>query len=246
LSSWLDPLRTRLDEVAAPVAVFLRDDDAGWDDGRLVALLELVAARGLPLDLAVIPTALTVQLAETLRWRQDSGFALGLHQHGYAHANHEPHGRRCEFGPARNAADQRRDIDAGRRRLVELLGPAVDPIFTPPWNRCTRTTGECLRELGFAALSREARAEPLEVPGLPELPVTVDWFAQRKGIRLSRGEIGRFLAGAVGVKRPLGIMLHHADLDDDELAVVAELLDLLSGHDAVQAEPMRSLLPQRS
>jgi predicted deacetylase len=228
------------------VLVFLRNDDAGWDDDRLVALLELVAARGLPLDLAVIPRVLTEQLAERLRRRQESGFILGLHQHGYAHANHEREGPRCEFGPSRTAAEQRLDIESGRRRLLELLGPLVDSIFTPPWNRCTRTTAECLRELGVAALSREARAEPFDVPGLVELPVVVDWFAQRKGVRLSREALGRLFAEAVDFPRPLGVMLHHAELDDDELAAVAELLDLLSGHDAVRAVPMRELVPQWS
>ena len=31
--------------------VFLRDDDAGWADDRLLALLDVVAARGLPVHL---------------------------------------------------------------------------------------------------------------------------------------------------------------------------------------------------
>ena len=114
----------------------------------------------LPVDLAVIPAELDAGLARELRARP----RVGLHQHGLAHVNHEREGRRCEFGPARGAAAQRRDIEAGRARLADLLGERVDPIFTPPWNRCTADTGRCLAELGFAALSREARAAPLDVP----------------------------------------------------------------------------------
>ena len=115
---------------------------------------------------------------------------VGLHQHGLAHVNHEREGRKCEFGPARGAAAQRRDIAEGRERLAALLGARVDPIFTPPWNRCTAETGRCLAELGFEVLSRESRAAPLGVPGLRELPVSVDWFAHRHGERLSPAELG--------------------------------------------------------
>ena len=41
-----------------------------------------------------------------------------MHQHGYAHVNHEPEGRKCQFGASRSAAEQSDDIAAGR----ELLG----------------------------------------------------------------------------------------------------------------------------
>jgi hypothetical protein len=36
---WLDPLRVALDEASGPVDFFVRDDDAGWDDERLFAML---------------------------------------------------------------------------------------------------------------------------------------------------------------------------------------------------------------
>ena len=127
----------------------------------------------------MIPAELDAGLARELRERP-----VGLHQHGLAHVNHEREGRKCEFGPARDAAAQRRDIADGRERLAALLGDRVDPIFTPPWNRCTADTGRVLAELGFAVLSREARAEPLGVPGLAELPVSVDY------IRLLPEELG--------------------------------------------------------
>ena len=141
----------------------------------------------------MIPLELDAGLASELRARP-----VGLHQHGLAHVNHEREGRKHEFGPSRDAAAQRRDIEAGRERLADLLGDRVDPIFTPPWNRCTPETGRVLAELGFAVLSREARAEPLRVPGLAELPVTVDWVAARAATSASRiaasiasGSVGR-------------------------------------------------------
>jgi hypothetical protein len=239
--TWLEPARSALDAAAEPVRFFLRDDDAGWADRRLFALADLVAARGLPLDLAVIPTAVDRLAAAELVNRIDGGADLGLHQHGFTHANHEPEGRKCEFGSARTRTDQRRDISAGRRALAERFGSRVDAIFTPPWNRCTRETGEVLAELGFEVLSRESRAEPLAVAGLRELPVAIDWFAKRKGKRLEPLELGELLARAIASPGPVGVMFHHAVMDASERDGAAQLLDLLATHPAVTVIPMRIL-----
>jgi len=237
---WLDPVDAALDAAPAPVELFFRDDDAGWRDDRLHVLLDLFAERALPLDVAVIPRELGAGLARELRRRAASD-SLGLHQHGFAHVNHEREGRRFEFGPSRSRAAQRRDIEAGRRLLEGHLGEFVQPIFTPPWNRCTADTGACLAELGFAVLSREARAEPLAVPGLRELPVRVDWFAHRHGARLTPAELAERLAGEIRAGGPLGVMFHHALMDAGEMERAAELLTLLAGHERVTVRPMMAV-----
>jgi peptidoglycan/xylan/chitin deacetylase (PgdA/CDA1 family) len=233
--SWLGPVESALDAAAAPVPVFVRDDDAGWGDARLLALLDVIAACGLPVDVAVIPCELDAGLARELAARD----GVGLHQHGYAHVNHEREGRKCEFGPSRPAAAQRADIEAGRARLAGLLGARVDPIFTPPWNRCTAGTGHAVLAAGLRVLSREARAAPLGIPGLAELSVSVDWFAHRHGVRLSEPELGERVAAAIGSGRPVGVMFHHALMDDRELAHAGELLLLLAAHPA--ARPARMI-----
>jgi len=241
--TWLDPLRAALDAAERPVDFFLRDDDAGWDDERLFALLDVCGDYGLPIDLAVIPQALGPSVAAALVDRaEDDPGSLGLHQHGFAHTNHEPSGRKHEFGPSRGYRAQRQDIAEGQRRLRELLGPHLDPIFTPPWNRSTQTTADCLVELGFVALSREARAEAIEAPGLTELPVSVDWFAHHRGTRLAPAEVASLAARATESAEPVGIMFHHAVMPDDELGQAAELLSLLSEHRQTIVRPMRELL----
>jgi hypothetical protein len=157
--------------------------------------------------------------------------------------NHEPEGRKCEFGPARDHAHQLRDIEAGKMRLAALCGPIVSPIFTPPWNRCTAVTGDCLRQAGFRVLSRDVTAAPLNSDGLLELPVTIDWFARRKGVRLSHDELGAKLAGAVEeAAAPVGVMFHHAPMDADERRDTGELLALLASHRNVRACLMDELL----
>jgi peptidoglycan/xylan/chitin deacetylase (PgdA/CDA1 family) len=229
--SWLDPVRAALD--AAPADVFFRDDDAGWRDDRLLALLNLFDEHALPLDVAVIPAALGRAAAAELRAR--AGPRLGLHQHGFAHRNHEPDGRKHEFGPSRSRADQRRDIENGAERLRALLGDAVDPIFTPPWNRCTEDTARALRDLGFRTLSRESRAAPFELPGLHELAVHVDWC------RLEPPEIAARLAAAIRGPGAAGVMLHHAVMDAADRARAGELLALVAAHPNARPRTMREL-----
>jgi hypothetical protein len=225
---WLDPVAAALDFAPEPITVFFRDDDAGWRDDRLLALLDRFAAHGLSLDVAAIPQALGAGMARELLARD-----VAVHQHGLAHVNHEPEGRRQEFGPSRPREVQRADIEAGRTLLAERLDGAVDPIFTPPWNRCTRDTGVCLAELGFAVLSRESRAEPFGVPGLLELPVSLDWA------RLAPDEFARRFAAATA---PVGVMFHHAEMDDDDMDRAEELLALVAGHERAVARPMMAIV----
>ncbi|MGH3343404.1 MAG: hypothetical protein ACRDPK_11085 [Carbonactinosporaceae bacterium] len=242
MGAWLDRVQEALDRAHRPVAFFFRDDDVGWGDDRLWELLDLFAEHALPADLAVIPTELTEALARGLRARAAwAPRLIGFHQHGFAHVNHEVVGRKHEFGPSRSKWRQRRDIADGRGRLADLLGSSLDPIFTPPWNRCTHATGRCLAELGFEVLSREARAVPLAIPGLVELPITIDWFAHRKRVRLSPAEFAALVATAIGEGGPVGVMFHHAVMDAGERAAAAALLALIAHHPMASPSRMRAL-----
>ena len=212
----------------APIDIFFRDDDAGWADERLLELIGRFAEHGLPLDLAVIPAELTEDLAGALLERH-----AGLHQHGFAHVNHEREGRKCEFGPSRGRDEQCADIAVGRERLLVLLGDRLQPFFTPPWNRCTRDTGECLAELGFTLLSRAQRAEPLGL--LPELPVHLDVA------RLSPEDLDERFARHVADGGPVGVMFHHAVMEPEDMARADHLLGLLAGHENVVPRKMSEL-----
>lgn len=241
-STWLAPLHHVLDSREEPVTIFFRDDDVGWGNAQLFTLLDLFAEHRLPIDLAVIPQSLIPRLATQLRIRVETNAApIGLHQHGFAHINHQSSGRKCEFGSERTRAAQYEDIALGQRQLREEFGALLDPIFTPPWNRCTEETGRCLRELGFQTLSRESGAQPLNLAGLAELPVSVDWFAAHKKVRLQREEFGAYCATALSATRPVGIMFHHARMDRDEYHAASELLTLLVTHAHVRCRLMREL-----
>ena len=239
---WLIPVREALDRMRHPARIFFRDDDCGWGDDRLLLLLEIFADFDLPVDLAAIPTALNPVFAQKLSRRIVAHpERLRIHQHGYAHVNHEPDGKKCEFGSSRDYLSQRGDIQTGQRLLAELLGAAPDPIFTPPWNRCTAVTARCLVELGFQVLSRHSDAVPFEVSGVCEMPIAVDWFAHRKKVRLDRMELGRLLAAKLGSEASVGIMLHHAVMDAEEMQALAQLLSLLARHSNASCRTMQSL-----
>ena len=243
MSGWLDPVRKALDASPEPVTFFFRDDDGGWSDDRLFKLLDLFAVYHLPVDLAIIPQALTPEPARRIRERIEAERGrIGIHQHGFAHINHEMEGRKCEFGPARGRQLQEHDLALGKRILAELFGPIVQPIFTPPWNRCTAQTGGCLIRLGFRILSRDSSAAHLNISGLSELPVRVDWFARRKGVRLNAGQLGELIAHAVRDAEPIGVMFHHALMDVDERRAAGELLALVAAHNRAQCQPMQSLV----
>jgi hypothetical protein len=222
----LRKLLDSLDSAPTPVEVFFRDDDAGWDDARLLALCDLFGALELPLDLAGFPVALHEGLARELHSR---GW-LGLHQHGYAHSNHEVSGRKCEFGPSRSYDEQRHDIAAGHDALAEL--GIETALFTPPWNRCTADTGRALLDLGFTVLSREHRAEPLGLDGLAELPVHLDVA------RLSPEDLDARFAAHVAEGGPVGVMFHHAVMEREDFDRATELLRLLARHASVRARHM--------
>jgi predicted glycosyltransferase len=240
--SWLAPVKLALENRREPIKIFFRNDDAGIENERLFKLLDVFEKYAMPLDLAVIPKAVSSQFAADLRRRIDSSPHLfAVHQHGYAHLNHEITNRKCEFGAARNKAQQFRDIADGKKILSVFFDDLPQPIFTPPWNRCLTETGEILRELGFKILSRESKAAPLKIKNLEEIPVSIDWFAKRKGVALTRAEIGEKLAREIAGKDTVGVMFHHAVTDASERAMVSEMLALFAEFPNIEKHSIYSL-----
>lgn len=239
MSDWLDPVRGALDGRTTPLAVFCRDDDAGWDDAALARLLDVCGEVSQPLDLAVIPAELTEARAAWLRdQRRVFPARLGLHQHGWSHANHEAQGRKCEFGPARPLERLEADITRGRAVLASAFGRAVDPIFTPPWNRCEPALAPHLVGQGLVVLSREATAEPWHVAGLFECSPHVDWSSRTRGVAADRDAFVRRLASSASSGPTLGVLFHHAAMNAHDLVLARQLLALLSAHGAVRGVPL--------
>lgn len=240
----LEPVLGALDDRSAPLDVFIRDDDAGWDDARLWELLDCVGWDRVPIDLAVVPRALGPRAARELRARADDAPGLlGLHQHGFAHLNHEPAGRKCEFGPSRAITAQRADLQQGRAMLAAEFEHRLQYFFTPPWNRCTPQTARLLAELGYSALSRD-RGAPAQ-RDLPELAIDADWCKLRRISPNDAAAVAAAIAEAIralGSGEAFGLMLHHAQMDVSDLDLLGCWLGILVRSDRVRFRSMRALL----
>lgn len=240
-----DILAQELADSPSSYQLFFRDDDAGWADERLSALSKTFKQYGIPLDIAVIPAALAPDSVDLLKSMiDDQADLFHLHQHGWSHSNHQLEGRSCEFGTDRSFTDQVADIARGQEILRHNFQDAVEPIFTPPWNRCTSVTAQALSSLGFKALSRIAGSEQIECT-IQETPVTVDWLKKKKGHRLPTDEvIGLVIQALRAYDEPVGIMLHHEQMDDSNRAVLAQLIEVLQASNKIEFISMQQLVQQ--
>jgi hypothetical protein len=239
IAAWTRPIATALDARATPLPLFVRNDEAGWADDRLLRLVGLFEEYDVPIDIAIIPAAISAKLAAQLSHRARVSRLVGLHQHGFAHQNHESGPRRAEFGPSRDAAAQLADVESGRQRLLAFFGAQLDPLFTPPWNRCTEATGAALVSSGIVGLSCDRFAERLHVPGLIECPITIDWSARPRHQAGLAGWALRCARAVADADRPLGILVHHLVTDEEEREQLGALLNLFANHDQVRPLLMR-------
>jgi peptidoglycan/xylan/chitin deacetylase (PgdA/CDA1 family) len=224
------------------VTVFCRADDVGVPGRRFERLVRVFQRHRAPLGLAVVPAWLTPARWERLAALTGSGNGLWCwHQHGWRHVNHEPAGKKQEFGPARPRSQLAADLRRGRERLEALMGPAFYPAFTPPWNRCSAEALELIRKAGYRAVSRSSGSRPQAPPGLPELAVNLDLHTRREptaerawhGLRAD-------LEAAIATGR-CGIMIHHQRMNDTAAAFLDALLAALKAHGGFHLAGMPAL-----
>ncbi len=227
-----DRLTTALDGLPAGsvVPVFFRADDIGVPSAAYTAMLSLFIRHRLPLALAVVPAWLTRQRWHALYETGAAGRHLWCwHQHGWRHVNHEPVGKKAEFGAARTAAAIRHDLLRGRQRLEEILGTLFYPCFTPPWNRSCAATIELLADCGFTAISQSRGAPPDTGGTLAEIPVNVDLHTRKETTQTARiAGIAADIGSAAQTCR-IGFMLHHQRMSPWDLALLDLLLAMIAG-----------------
>lgn len=239
-------IQAALDNADAPIVVFFRNDDAGWDDAQLFRLLRVFCDEGIAVDLAAIPTAITALQARRLCRVMNDAHCVRVHQHGYSHQNHEPTGRSSEFGPTRPATRQWADIRSGKDRLRDLFDGAVDAVFTPPWNRCTQATVEALNGEGFRILSCDRSAAALAAGSLDEVPVSVDWQKPRRSGGAAFDAIAAVANLIAANAATLGVMTHHCTITDAQLRDLGALLKTLGSHPRVRFDSLGAMAQRRS
>ncbi|WP_457574116.1 polysaccharide deacetylase family protein [Desulfolithobacter sp.] len=208
--------------------ICFRADDIGRMDSKFIAMMELFQHFQTPLNLAVVPCWIDQPSWETMDRFHVASPLWCWHQHGLAHSNHQgPESKKAEFGEDRAPEDIRRDLRAGRDHLRNLLGDLFCPVFTPPWNRCSRATLECLPSLGFQAVSRFRNARPLPPAELPDLAMNVDLHTRKEsepeqGMNNLLQELEQ--AAQTGFA---GIMLHHQLMNGPAFSFLEILLETL-------------------
>lgn len=227
----------------ATLRVFLRADDIGVPSQALGRLLSIFRMQQAPLALAVVPAWLTKP-----RWQFMQRLGAGnephwcWHQHGWRHVNHERQGKKQEFGPARTAALLAADLMRGQKRLETLMGSRFTPIFTPPWNRCSRETLALLKARGYLAVSRAAGALTARPADLPDIPINVDLHTRRESDAKSalKGLAAELRhASAMGT---CGIMIHHRRMNATAFEFLELMIETLAVHPRVRLVDIRDLV----
>jgi hypothetical protein len=210
----LTELFAPVDKQPSPVRIFFRADDIGKIDNNFVRMMELFTEHDIPLCPALVP-----QWVTDGNWRQIRSMAkredlFCWHQHGFAHTNHEVTGKKCEFGDSRPEKEIRNDILAGQKKLDQLIGNSLCPVFTPPWNRCSSAAMQILLELGFSALSRSTNVQPRPPAGLADIAINIDLHTRREDDpQQGMNELFADCKTAMG-SGCMGFMLHHQRMND--------------------------------
>jgi len=215
--------------------IFFRADDVAAPGRNFAKLMDIFRRQRVPLCLAVVPAWLTGRRWQYLKSLGAKEFSLWCwHQHGWRHVNHEIDGKKQEFGASRRRSDIKRDLMQGKRRLEDLIEAEFYPVFTPPWNRCSLSTLQLLRDLGYAAVSRSRGSRP-KVPGeLSDFFVNVDLHTRKErdpalGWRNLFNELQQAISSNC-----CGIMIHHQRMNDAAFDFLEMLLKSMVRHKAFQ------------
>jgi len=224
------------------VSVFFRADDIGVPSYNFYAMTDCFTRHNLPLCLAVVPAWLTGARWEAIRKRVNTSLPLWCwHQHGWSHRNHEPAGKKYEFGPSRTGPEIETELMRGRIRLESLLGDEFSPFFTPPWNRCSPLTMDALTRLQYSGISR-SRGEQKKPAPLPDLYINIDLHTRKESDPHAslHNLCGEFTAAIDNAH--VGIMLHHQRMDRPALLFLDGLLRIIAAQPRLKACDFNQLI----
>ncbi len=231
------PLDRELDhwaQAGLTLPLWWRDDDAVAPSAALDRLIALADETGLPVHLAVIPAHADPALAGAV----PSDPRLIPVVHGWAHVSHAPEGeKKAEFGAHRPLPAMAREARDGLIRLRALFGPALQPIFVPPWNRIAPELLPALPGLGYRVLSTfTPRKSKTPAPGLLQVNThldPIDWRGSRSLVEPAAliAQVAAQLAdrrqGHTDADEPYGILTHHLVHDAPIWAFTTALLHRL-------------------
>ncbi len=223
--------------------LFFRADDIAAPYINYHRMMALFLRYRVPLCLAVVPTWITRARWESMKpYRKEGGNFFCWHLHGYRHQNHELTGKKQEFGPGRSRFDISHDLVKGYSRLESILGNDAFPVFTPPWNRCSKETMQELKKMGFKAISRSHGAQPEPPQGLKDVRIHVDLHT-RKDTTPQLGWEKLLKEFQNGIESgTCGIMIHHMQMNEAAFTFLELLLELFSKNPQLEMVNYRDLV----
>jgi hypothetical protein len=204
------------------VEFWWRDDDATAPTAPVKRLLELSAASGVPLALAVIPLDAKPELLERMTAR--------VLMHGTDHRNRARGGeKKTEFPPGDEPLER---LARAREKLAALAGTAFVPVLAPPWNRLRPDLVPALPSVGLRGLSGFGARGPAR--GVVEVNTHVDIIDWR-GTRAFCGDAAALAAavrhlaarrtGDADPMEPTGWLTHHELHDGAAWRFLADLFE---------------------
>ncbi len=207
--------------------LFIRDDDVDTDHENLHRLADLSIRLEVPISLGVVPAALQDRAADYVASiRQHHPKLIEVHQHGWAHINHEPGNDLGEFGPARSYDQQFEDLYKGHQIMRDVFGSGLFGAFSPPWNVCTPDTARAMSQLGFQVLSAWPDCLPGREFGLREYPATIDFQKWGDPVEMTspRAVVMSLFNQWLNYDEPVGLLLHHRVMTPQSFAFLEFLL----------------------
>ncbi len=195
------------------VRFFFRADDIGIPGKKFFRLMDIFLKHKMPLCFAVVPCWFSTKRWKILKQIDDKAPQLWCwHQHGWSHKNHEPYGKKQEFGKTISAERIKKDILKGREKLEKIMENRFTPVFTPPWNRMDTRALTILKESGFKAVSRQEKSDhdkEMLPEGLLDFSVNVDLHTRREVLPEDAWE-ALFDEFSYAVQTGIcGVMIHH-------------------------------------
>ncbi|RMF59694.1 MAG: DUF2334 domain-containing protein, partial [Calditrichaeota bacterium] len=227
-----------------PISLFFRDDDVAPITTNLVELIDVFIDYRVPVHLQIIPQKLTRPASQYLKdLKRSYPNVIILSQHGWSHANHNPAGRKHEFGDARPYECQLLDVIAGKALMTRIFLNDFFLAFTPPWNRYNDDLLRVLKELEFSVISADGGKIGPAGSGLVEISTAVDLHHRRPNpVMKDPSHLLFELRLSLQQNDTVGLLLHHDEMQAEDLDFLATFLATLKEHRHVEFPDFRELL----
>ncbi|MEA2114312.1 MAG: polysaccharide deacetylase family protein [Thermodesulfobacteriota bacterium] len=245
LDQRLQDLFEAAEKTSRPIRIFFRADDIGRIDNNFIQMMQLFADFDMPLCPALVPQWLSADNWQQIRSLVNKESLFCWHQHGFNHSNHEAVGKKCEFGENRLSKAIRKDILAGKNKLEQLLADSFLPVFTPPWNRCSKAAMRVLQELDFVAVSRSINVQPQSPAGLPDLAINIDLHTRKETD--PKQAMDNLLAECRTALESgcMGFMLHHQRMNNNAFLFMEYLFKAIHSDPRLVPCTFRELLQNK-